>query len=47
MDLGGIRRLCLPLRPKVRFSPGRKTPPGVSPVRRPAAAQSFHMNKIY
>ncbi|WP_207732917.1 hypothetical protein, partial [[Clostridium] symbiosum] len=29
-DLGGIRRLYLPLRPKVRFSPGRKTPPGVS-----------------
>ena len=25
MDLGGIRRLYLPLRPKVRFSPGRKT----------------------
>ena len=22
MDLGGIRRLYLPLRPKVRFSPG-------------------------
>ena len=30
MDLGGIRRLYLPLRPKARFSPGRKTPPGVS-----------------
>ena len=29
MDLGGIRRLYLPLRPQVRFSPGRKTPPGV------------------
>ena len=25
MDLGGIRRLYLPLRPKARFSPGRKT----------------------
>ena len=25
MDLGGIRRLYLPLRPKGRFSPGRKT----------------------
>ena len=25
MDLGGIRRLNLPLRPKGRFSPGRKT----------------------
>ena len=30
MDSGGIRRLNLPLRPKARFSPGRKTPPGVS-----------------
>ena len=30
MDLGGIRRRYLPLRPKARFSPGRKTPPGVS-----------------
>ena len=30
MDLGGIRRLYLPLRPKARFSPGRKTPPSVS-----------------
>ena len=30
MDLGGIRSLYLPLRPKARFSPGRKTPPGVS-----------------
>ena len=30
MDLGGIRRPYLPLRPKARFSPGRKTPPGVS-----------------
>ena len=29
MDLGGIRRLYLPLRPKAGFSPGRKTPPGV------------------
>ena len=28
MDFNGIRRLCLPLRPKVRVSPGRKTPPG-------------------
>ena len=28
MDLGGIRRLYLPLRPKGRLSPGRKTPPG-------------------
>ena len=25
-----LRRLYLPLRPKARFSPGRKTPPGVS-----------------
>ena len=25
MDLGGIRRLNLPLRPKAMFSPGRKT----------------------
>ena len=25
MDLGGIRSLYLPLRPKARFSPGRKT----------------------
>ena len=32
MDLGGIRRLYLPLRPKVRFSPGRKTPPVLSEV---------------
>ena len=30
MDLGGIRSLYLPLRPKARFSPGRKTPPGIS-----------------
>ena len=30
MDFNGIRRLYLPLRPKARFSPGRKTPPGVS-----------------
>ena len=30
MDLGGIRRLYLPLRPKGRFSPGRKTQPSVS-----------------
>ena len=30
MDLGGIRRLYLPLRPKVKYSPGRKTPPSVS-----------------
>ena len=30
MDLGGIRRLYLPLRPKAKFSPGRKTPPSVS-----------------
>ena len=30
MDLGGIRRLYLPLRPKARFLPGRKTPPSVS-----------------
>ena len=30
MDFKGIRRLYLPLRPKVRFSPGRKTPPSVS-----------------
>ena len=30
MDLDGIRRLYLPLRPKAMFSPGRKTPPGVS-----------------
>ena len=37
MDFKGIRRLYLPLRPKVRFSPGRKTQPEVSPVRRPAA----------
>ena len=29
MDLGGIRRLYLPLRPEARFSPGRKTPPGL------------------
>ena len=28
MDFNGIRRLYLPLRPKARFSPGRKTPPG-------------------
>ena len=25
-----LRRLYLPLRPKARFSPGRKTPPGIS-----------------
>ena len=30
MDFNGIRSLYLPLRPKARFSPGRKTPPGVS-----------------
>ena len=30
MDFNGIRRLYLPLRPKVKYSPGRKTPPGVS-----------------
>ena len=30
MDFNGIRRLYLPLRPKARVSPGRKTPPGVS-----------------
>ena len=30
MDLGGIRRLYLPLRPKARFSPRRKTQPSVS-----------------
>ena len=30
MDFNGIRRLYLPLRPKARFSPGRKTQPGVS-----------------
>ena len=30
MDFNGIRRLYLPLRPKAMFSPGRKTPPGVS-----------------
>ena len=30
MDFNGIRKLYLPLRPKARFSPGRKTPPGVS-----------------
>ena len=30
MDFNGIRRLYLPLRPKARFSPGRKTPPGIS-----------------
>ena len=30
MDFNGIRRLYLPLRPKAGFSPGRKTPPGVS-----------------
>ena len=30
MNFNGIRRLYLPLRPKARFSPGRKTPPGVS-----------------
>ena len=29
MDFNGIRRLYLPLRPRARFSPGRKTPPGV------------------
>ena len=29
MDFNGIRRLYLPLRPEARFSPGRKTPPGV------------------
>ena len=30
MNFNGIRRLYLPLRPKAMFSPGRKTPPGVS-----------------
>ena len=30
MDSKGVRRLYLLLRPKGRFSPGRKTPPGVS-----------------
>ena len=30
MDFNGSRRLNLPLRPKAMFSPGRKTPPGVS-----------------
>ena len=30
MDFNGIRRLYLPLRPKVKYSPGRKTPPSVS-----------------
>ena len=30
MDFNGIRRLYLPLRPKARFSPGRKTQPSVS-----------------
>ena len=30
MDFNGIRRLYLPLRPKARFSPERKTPPSVS-----------------
>ena len=30
MDFNGIRRLYLPLRPKAKFSPGRKTPPSVS-----------------
>ena len=30
MDFNGIRRLYLPLRPRARFSPGRKTPPGIS-----------------
>ena len=30
MDFNGIRSLYLPLRPKARFSPGRKTPPSVS-----------------
>ena len=30
MNFNGIRRLYLPLRPKVKYSPGRKTPPGVS-----------------
>ena len=30
MDFNGIRRIYLPLRPKTMFSPGRKTPPGVS-----------------
>ena len=29
MDFNGIRRLYLPLRPRAKFSPGRKTPPGV------------------
>ena len=30
MDFNGIRSLYLPLRPKARFSPERKTLPGVS-----------------
>ena len=30
MNFNGIRRLYLPLRPKARFSPGRKTPPSIS-----------------
>ena len=30
MCIRDSRRLYLPLRPKARFSPGRKTPPGVS-----------------
>ena len=30
MDFNGIRSLYLPLRPKARFSPGRKTLPSVS-----------------
>ena len=30
MDFNGIRRLYLPLRPKVKYSPGRKTLPSVS-----------------
>ena len=30
MDSKGVRRLYLLLRPKGRFSPGRKTPPDVS-----------------
>ena len=31
MNFNDIRRLYLPLRPKARFSLGRKTPPGGSP----------------
>ena len=45
MDFKGIRRLYLPLRPKGRFSPGRKTPPRVS-LRRPAAATRPTLFKV-